>query len=100
MTFKTKKEFMEYFSNEDGTWNAEKYAEHEAQKDKVRIDRVNKELAKHGMAYKVSDSEGNTFVYEGLEPGIGCVLTAYRGMRGSKIISGMTGLTVIQQYAE
>lgn len=58
--------------------------------------RINKEIDKCGMAYKVMDREGNTFVFAGIENGF----PLYRGRGGSKHIFDLQGLEVIEKYIE
>lgn len=64
--------------------------------DKQIEERINNELKKHNMAYKIKDREGNIFVYGGIESNI----PWYRGMRGSKHIDSLIGFEIIQQYCE
>jgi hypothetical protein len=66
-----------------------------SQRDRDRITRINRDLDAKKMAYKVSDSDGNIFVYAGCENGF----PVYRGIGGRTHMFGMNGLTVIQQYA-
>jgi hypothetical protein len=63
-------------------------------RDKEIEARINSEIDRHNTAYKVSDSEGNTFVFGGIENGH----PWFRGLRGSKHIFDLTGYTVIQKY--
>jgi len=92
----TKIEFLTMFTQKDGTWDTEKYVKYQEYKESVRVGKINKELNDAKIAYKVEDAAGNTFVYAGLENG----LPIYRGSGGRKHIFGMTGLTIIQQYAD
>ena len=57
---------------------------------------INNEIDRCGMAYKIADKEGNTFVFSGLENGF----PSYRGMGGSKHIFNLQGYDVIQKYCE
>lgn len=63
-------------------------------RDKEIEARINSDIDRHNTAYKVSDSEGNTFVFGGIENGH----PWFRGLRGSKHIFDLTGYTVIQQH--
>jgi hypothetical protein len=90
----TKAEFNARFKP-NGVWDREAYEIYQLKKDKARVEQVNQELEFSKMAYKVKDSDGNIFVYAGLENGF----PTYRGQGGSKCVFDMTGLTVIQQYA-
>lgn len=54
-------------------------------------------IDKYKLAYKVKDSEGNTFTWGGVATG---GFPWYRGRSGSKHIFNLNGLTIIQQYAE
>lgn len=58
--------------------------------------RINKEINKHNIAYKIEDKEGNIFVFAGLENGF----PSYRGNRGSKHIFDLHGYKVIEKYIE
>ena len=57
---------------------------------------MNQEIDKCKMAYKIKDTEGNVFVFGGIESGF----PWYRGIRGSKHIFDLNGMTIIQQHAE
>ena|GEM_PF-3666256 len=93
----TRTEWDAMFTKEDGTWDTEKYIAYQAQHDMERINKVNAELDKYKMAYEVSDTDGNTFVYAYIENDI----PLYRTKRGGLThLSDMIGLTVIRQYAE
>ena len=56
--------------------------------------RRNSEIDKFKIAYKVKDTEGNVFVYGGIESGF----PFFRGNRGSKHISNLKGYEIIQKY--
>lgn len=58
--------------------------------------RINKEIDSCGMAYKIKDREGNTFVFGGLENGF----PWYRGNGGSCHIFDLKGFEVIEKYIE
>jgi hypothetical protein len=64
--------------------------------DKEIEERINKEIDKCKMAYKIQDIEGNTFVFGGIENG--CAW--YRGIGGSKHIDSLIGYRVMQQHCE
>lgn len=63
-------------------------------RDKEIEARINNEIDSCKTAYKVSDSEGNIFVFGGIENGH----PWFRGRRGSKHIFSLTGYKVIQQH--
>jgi hypothetical protein len=63
-------------------------------KDKEIETRINKEIDNCNMAYKIKDSEGNIFVFGGIENGF----PWYRGIGGSKYIFELTGYEVIEKY--
>lgn len=56
--------------------------------------KINKEIDSCNMAYKIMDSEGNTFIFSGIENGF----PLYRGNKGSKHIFDLQGYTVIEKY--
>jgi hypothetical protein len=60
------------------------------------VKRVNKEIDKCKMAYKVMDKEGNLFVFSTIENGH----PLYKGDRGCKHIFQLDGLAVVQKYME
>lgn len=92
----TRAEFNAMFIKEDGTWNTEAYLKHEAENDAKRIERINNELDSVKMAYRVKDTEDNTFTYQGLATG---GFPLYRCAGGTTHLFNMNGLTIIQQYA-
>ena len=57
--------------------------------------RINAELDREGMAYRLRDREGNEFVYAGLESGF----PVYRGQRGSKHIFDTDGYEIVEERA-
>lgn len=64
--------------------------------DKEIETRINKEIDRCKMAYKLKDIDGNTFVFGGIENG--CAW--YRGRGGSKHIFNLDGYEVIEQYCK
>ena len=62
--------------------------------DKEIEERINKEIDKCNMAYKLKDVYGNIFVFSGIENGYAW----YRGIGGSKHIFNLDGYEVIKQY--
>lgn len=64
--------------------------------DKEIEARINKEIDKHSMAYKIRDSEGNIFVFGGIENGF----PWYRGSGSSKHIFDLLGYEVIEKYCK
>lgn len=56
--------------------------------------KVNREINRCGMAYRVEDTEGNQFVFAGLENGH----PLYNGVRGSTHIFDLQGYKVIEKY--
>ena len=81
----TREEFRQLTSEEIG--------KRIAVNDFLNMDRINSEILKNKTAYKVSDSEGNIFVYGYLENGY----PVFRGMGGSKHIFDLNGYTVLEQ---
>lgn len=65
------------------------------ERDEQRRVDTNKLIDKINMAYKIEDSEGNTFVFAGLESGF----PVYRGIGGSKHIFQLNGMKILEQYA-
>lgn len=65
-------------------------------RDKEIEARINKEIDKCNMAYKIKDLEGNTFCFSCLENGF----PLYRSMGGSKHIFDLARYEVIQKYCE
>lgn len=63
--------------------------------DKRVEERINKEIDKCGMAYKIKDSEGNQFVFAGLARG---GFPLYRGYGGQTHIFDLTGYKVVEKY--
>lgn len=63
--------------------------------DKKIEERINKEIDRCGMAYKIKDSEGNIFVFAGLVSG---GFPLYRGNRGQKHIFDLIGYEVIEKH--
>lgn len=63
--------------------------------DKRNQDRINAEIDKYHMAYKIKDSDGNVFCWGGVAKG---GLPWYRGIGGSKHIFDLTGYEVIEKY--
>ena len=64
--------------------------------DKRNEERINKEIYECKMAYKIQDSEGNVFVFAGLENGF----PSYRCAGGRKHIFQLTGFKVLEQYIQ
>ena len=62
--------------------------------DKETEARINKEIDRCGMAYKVMDREGNIFVFAGIENGF----SLYSGNGCLKHIFDLQGLEVIEKY--
>lgn len=56
--------------------------------------RVNNEIDKAGMAYKLKDEEGNEFVYAGMENGY----PIYRTASGQKHIFQIDGYEIVEKY--
>ena len=54
--------------------------------------RINSELSKANMAYKIKDTEGNEFVFAGLENGFPVYIT----IGGQKIINELNGYEIIE----
>ena len=54
--------------------------------------RINSELSKTNMAYKIKDTEGNEFVFAGLENGFPVYIT----IGGQKIINELNGYEIIE----
>jgi len=69
-------------------------AERIAANDKRIEERINKEIDNCKMAYKIKDTEGNTFCFKGIENGH----PLYRGIGGSKHIFDMAGYEIIEQH--
>jgi hypothetical protein len=65
-----------------------------AENDKRVEERINKEIDSCKMAYKIKDSEGNTFCFGGIENGF----PWYRGIGGSKHIFKLNGYEVVEKY--
>ena len=63
----------------------------------LRVERVNAELNKHNLAYRIEDVDGNQFCYGGEASG---GLPLYNGSSGSKHIFDLVGYKVLQQWAE
>lgn len=60
-----------------------------------RIERkINKEIDKYNMAYRIEDKDGNQFIFDKIEND--CPL--YRSVGGSTHIFSLTGYKVIQKY--
>lgn len=57
-------------------------------------ERINKEIDRCGMAYKIKDKEGNQFVFAGLENGF----PIYRCFGGMTHIFNLVGYEVIEKY--
>jgi hypothetical protein len=55
---------------------------------------LNKLIDKEKAAYKIADTDGNTFVFAGLESGF----PIYRGNGGSKHIFDLLGYEIIEKY--
>ncbi len=66
------------------------------ERDEQRRIETNKLIDKFQIAYKLEDSDGNTFCFGGIESGF----PWYRGRGGSKHIFNICGYTVIQKYDE
>jgi len=60
-----------------------------------RENRINADLEKYKMAYRIKDVDGNTFCFQRIEYGS----PVYRGQGAEKHIYGMAGYTVVQQWA-
>lgn len=63
--------------------------------DKRTEERINKEIDRCGMAYKIKDNEGNQFVFAGLARG---GFPLYRGKGGQTHIFNLTGYEIIEKY--
>ena len=70
-------------------------AESIKENDRRIEERINKEIDKCGMAYKIKDRAGNQFVFAGLVSG---GFPLYRGNRGQKHIFDLIGYEVIEKY--
>jgi hypothetical protein len=64
--------------------------------DEENENRINGELKRCNMPYKLRDREGNAFTYGYIENGF----AVYRGKRGSKHIFDARGYEVVQQYCK
>lgn len=62
--------------------------------DKEIENRINKEIDRCNMAYKIKDSEGNVFVFGGIENGH----PWYRTSGGSTHIFQLDGHKIIEKY--
>lgn len=62
--------------------------------DREIENRINKEIDKCKMAYKLEDNDGNTFVFGGIENGH----PWYRCRGGSKHIFELTGYKILEKY--
>ena len=62
--------------------------------DKEIEERINREIDKCGLAYKLKDKDGNIFVFAGLENGF----PVYRTNGGRTHIFDLTGYEVIEKY--
>lgn len=62
--------------------------------DKRIEERINGEIDKCKMAYKVKDSENNIFCFSKIENGS----ALYRGIGGSKHIFDMNGYEIIEKH--
>lgn len=58
------------------------------------LKRINAEIDKCKMAYKIQDCEGNRFVFAGIENGF----PWFRTLGGCKHIFDLTGYTVIEKH--
>ncbi len=56
--------------------------------------RTNSEIDNSGMAYKIKDTEGNIFVFAGMENGF----PTYRTGGGMKHIFQLDGYEIIEKY--
>lgn len=64
--------------------------------EKRNEERINSEIDRFGMAYKIKDSEGNIFCWGGVAKG---GFPWYRGNGGSTHIFDLTGYEVIEKHA-
>ena len=64
--------------------------------EKCNQDRINAEIDKYHMAYKIKDSEGNIFCWGGVAKG---GFPLYRGVGGTTHIFDLTGYEIIEKYA-
>ena len=69
-------------------------AERIKENEKRNEARINGEIDKSKMAYKIKDIEGNVFCFKGIENGF----PVYRTHGGSKHIFDLTGYEVIEQH--
>ena len=64
--------------------------------DKEIEERINKEIDRCGLAYKLKDKDGNIFVFAGIEGGF----PNYRTKSGRTIIFDLVGYEVIEKYCK
>ena len=74
----------------------EEVAQRISERENAAINRINKEIDDCKMAYKIQDTEGNIFVFGGIENGF----PLYRGNGGSKHIHDLQGYVTIEKYLE
>jgi len=65
-----------------------------AENDKKIEERINSEIDKCKMAYKIKDTEENVFVFSKIENDA----PLYRGIGGSKHIFDMNGFEIIEKH--
>jgi hypothetical protein len=66
------------------------------ERDKTNAIRLNKEIDKCKMAYKVQDTDGNIFVFGGIENGF----PWFRTRGGSKHIFNLCGYSILEKHLE
>lgn len=64
------------------------------ERNKQNQDRINAEIDNCSMAYKIKDTEGNTFVFKGIESSF----PTYRTNGGSEVIGSLNGFEIIEKY--
>lgn len=65
-----------------------------AERQRKNIEAINNQIDSVKMAYKIKDSEGNTFVFARTENGF----PVYRTSGGSKVINDLTGYSIIEKH--
>lgn len=67
-----------------------------ARTDKEIEERINREIDHSQMAYRIKDSEGNVFVFKGIENGI----PLYRTNGGTTHVMDLIGYEVLEKYCK
>lgn len=59
-------------------------------------ERINKEIDSCGLAYKLTDREGNIFIFAGIEGGF----PNYRTRGGRVVITDLVGYDIVEKYCK